>query len=157
MSTDAEVPLLEVRAGSVGRSLLLMVLHGCALAAIMLGSWLGRFTALERIAAYLPPFVRSIFILDYWVWAAGVVVLLVGLVGLMCYYEPRMGRARFFADRLELEKYVMVLNPLGDRHTVRWETVVAFDDSFSSHVRLAMSPRRWFERYRFTIPTPSEG
>ncbi len=150
-----EIPTLEVRVGSFGRSLLLMFLYGSFLFAIMFGSWHSRF--FERFAGYLPVAVRSIPILDYWIWAAGVGVLLVGWVGLMFFYEPRMGRARFFADRIELEKYVMVVNPLGDRHVLRWDSIVAFDDSAQNHVRLVRRTRGWFDRFRLTIPTMTEG
>lgn len=153
-AASAEEPLFETRRGGALLSNVLAWVYMLACLGVVFIS--REVRAFERIAPHLPAAVRSIPYLAVHVWVVGAIVALGVFCCLAVFHEPRMGRARFFADRIELDKYVIVVNPRGEKHVLPWSGIVAYDDASASFVRLVRSRPRMLDSLRLTVPTPGE-
>jgi hypothetical protein len=104
----------------------------------------------------LPPALAS-HGLAVWFFFVGLSAALFAAVmfAAMLYMEPRMGRARFYADRLELDKFVMIIRLTGERYRIPWSELAGFADGSASHVSVVRKRPRFFERVRLSIPTPT--
>jgi hypothetical protein len=89
---------------------------------------------------------------------ASMVATIGALVVAVVYLERRLGRATFFADRLELEKYVLSLGLrfAPTRHVLAWSEVAGFTDGSRSHIGIVRRRARFLDGYRLTIPTPDD-
>jgi hypothetical protein len=155
-----EKPSVEVARGSMRTSVLLILLAVFLFVGLLVAPMGLRGRALTRALVEFPSGLRA-WLATHAIEAGVVFVVgsIVSFVGawllLMAFLEVRLGRARFFEDRIELEKYV--LNSLGSfgpkRHTVSWSELVAFRDDHTSHVTLVRRPPRFLDRVRLTIPT----
>jgi hypothetical protein len=156
-----ERPSLDVGAGSRRIAIALVYLVLVLVAAlygvgsyVRLHYWLQVVFAIPALRAS-PDLASSAYLT---LQISSAVVTIGAYVFALAYIDRRLGRATFFADRLELEKYLLTSSwrfaPA--RHVLAWSEVAGFRDRARSHIGIVRRNSRFLDGYRLTIPTPDD-
>jgi hypothetical protein len=144
---DAATPLITVRyrGGVVGFLLDWSPVVGCLWLALVSGAiTLFAVGAPEVVHAHGPVFAGT------WI---GALLFAIGWPALgYAWLWPRVGKADFFADRVEISEKPRLAKAI----VVRWSDLVAFRDHSADYVRLVAKPLAVDFPADLTIPTPDE-